>query len=118
MSRFLSLLFLALFSVQLNIPAQQKIMESALIQAEQNGFSGVVLVAEDEKILLEKAMGKRSFEQNIPLQTSDIFELASVSKQFTAMVVMICKEKKCWISMNRWKNTWKSPTKESQSATS
>ncbi|HSF55838.1 MAG TPA: serine hydrolase domain-containing protein [Algoriphagus sp.] len=74
--------------------SQQKILESALIQAESNGFSGVVLVAEDGKILMEKAIGKRSFEQGIPLLPSDIFELASVSKQFTAMVVMICKEKK------------------------
>lgn len=74
--------------------AQQKILESALIQAESNGFSGVVLVAEDGKILLEKAIGLRSFENQTPLQTTDIFELASISKQFTAMIVMMCQEKK------------------------
>ena len=74
--------------------SQERILESALIQAEANGFSGVVLVAEDGKILMEKAMGKRSFEENVTLQASDIFELASLSKEFTAMVIMICKEKK------------------------
>lgn len=89
LSTFLILLFLW------NSPllAQQKILESAFEQAESNGFSGVVLVAEDGKILSQKAMGFRSFENQIPLQTSDIFELASVSKQFTAMVVMMTKEK-------------------------
>ncbi len=74
--------------------AQQKILESALLQAESNGFSGVVLVAEDGKVLLERAIGYRSFENKIPLQSMDIFEMASVSKQFTAMIVMMCKEKK------------------------
>lgn len=74
--------------------AQQKILESALLQAESNGFSGVVLVAEDGKILLEKAIGLRSFENKIPIQSTDVFELASLSKQFTAMIVMMCKEKK------------------------
>lgn len=75
------------------LSAQQKILEAAYLQAQENGFSGVVLLAEDGKILSQKAMGFRSFEDQIPLLTSDIFELASVSKQFTAMVVMICKEK-------------------------
>jgi CubicO group peptidase (beta-lactamase class C family) len=74
--------------------AQQKILESALLQAESNGFSGVVLVAQDGKVLFEKAIGYRSFEGKTPIQSSDVFEMASVSKQFTAMIVMMCKEKK------------------------
>ena len=72
---------------------QQKILQSAIIQAEQNGFSGVVLVAEDGQILMEKAIGLRSFENMIPLETTDIFEMASVSKQFTAMIILMCQEK-------------------------
>ena len=73
--------------------AQEKILREAFERASADGFSGVVLVAEDGKILFERASGFRSFEDQIPLQTSDIFELASVSKQFTAMLVMISKEK-------------------------
>src|SRR6185503_3474924 len=57
------------------------------------GFSGVVLVAEDGKPVYYKVFGYREFEYQIPLQTSDIFELASVSKQFTAMIIMMLKEK-------------------------
>lgn len=72
---------------------QQRILESALAQAESNGFSGVVLVAADGEILMEKALGYRSFEEKIPLKPTDIFELASLSKEFTAMVIMICLEK-------------------------
>jgi CubicO group peptidase (beta-lactamase class C family) len=57
------------------------------------GFSGVLLIAENGKPVYQKAFGYREFENQIPLQTSDIFELASVSKQFTAMIIMMLKEK-------------------------
>ena len=57
------------------------------------GFSGVVLIAENGKPVYHKAFGYREFENYIPLQTSDIFELASVSKQFTAIIIMMLKEK-------------------------
>jgi CubicO group peptidase (beta-lactamase class C family) len=73
--------------------AQEKILDEAFERAGEEGFSGVVLVAEDGKILFQKAVGYRSFEGKTFLETDDIFELASVSKQFTAMLVMICKEK-------------------------
>ena len=60
----------------------------------QKDFSGVVLIAENSKPVYYKAVGYREFENQIPLQTSDIFELASVSKQFTAMIIMMLKEKR------------------------
>ena len=95
LSTFLPLLFLLIFPAI----AQQKILESALQQAQINGFSGVILVAEDGKILMEKALGLRSFEEMKPLQPTDIFEMASVSKQFTAMVVLQCMEKG-WLNLD------------------
>ena len=57
------------------------------------GFSGVILIANNNKPVYHKAFGFREFETQIPLQTSDIFELASVTKQFTAMIIMMLKEK-------------------------
>ncbi len=58
-----------------------------------NFFSGVVLVADRGKIVYEKATGYRLFENKEPLTKSALFELASVSKQFTAMVIMMLHEK-------------------------
>lgn len=55
-------------------------------------FSGVVLLADEGSPVYEKAFGVRNFETDEPIQTSDIFELASVSKQFTAMTIMMLKE--------------------------
>ena len=55
-------------------------------------FSGVILLAEDGKSVFHKAFGFRNFDARMPIDTSDIFELASVSKQFTAMTIMMLKE--------------------------
>ncbi len=52
-------------------------------------FSGVVLIAEKETVVYHKAFGFKDFEAQIKLDTADIFELASLSKQFTAMVIMM-----------------------------
>jgi CubicO group peptidase (beta-lactamase class C family) len=64
----------------------------SLIKA-QNNFSGILLIAENGKPAYHKAFGYREFADQSPLKTSDIFELASVSKQFTAMIIMMLKEK-------------------------
>lgn len=55
-------------------------------------FSGVVLVADHGKPIYNKAFGYRNVETKTPLDTTDLFELASVSKQFTAMVIMMLKD--------------------------
>lgn len=57
-----------------------------------NTFSGVVLVAEQGRPIYHKAVGFSNFETQTPLDSAFIFELASVSKQFTAMTVMMMAE--------------------------
>ena len=52
-----------------------------------------MLVANNGAPVYHKAFGYADYAQKTPLQTSDIFELASVSKQFTAMVIMKLEEK-------------------------
>jgi len=78
-----------LFSVA--VCGQQQQLDSLF--AAQKDFSGVALVAENGNPVYHKAFGYREFANQIPLQTSDIFELASVTKQFTAMIIMMLKEK-------------------------
>lgn len=55
-------------------------------------FSGVVLVASNGAPIYHRAFGYRNFETKAANDTSSIFELASVSKQFTAAVIMLLKE--------------------------
>jgi CubicO group peptidase (beta-lactamase class C family) len=82
---------LFLLFVTNNTFSQQEKLD--LLFNAQKDFSGVVLIAENGKSIYHKAFGYREFADQIPLQTSDIFELASVSKQFTAMIIMMLKEK-------------------------
>lgn len=55
---------------------------------EYEGFQGAVLVAEKGEVIYKKAFGLANREWNIPNQVDSRFDIASVSKQFTAMLVM------------------------------
>lgn len=55
-------------------------------------FSGVILITTDGTVKYHKAFGFHSYENKTPLDTTSIFELASLSKQFTAMVIMMLRE--------------------------
>ncbi len=56
------------------------------------GFNGTVLYAEKGRIILQKAYGYKNVRRKKDsLVTSDAFQLASVSKMFTAMAIMILK---------------------------
>jgi CubicO group peptidase (beta-lactamase class C family) len=54
-------------------------------------FSGVVLVANKGKPIYHKAFRFANVETKQNLDTASIFELASVSKQFTAMLIVMLK---------------------------
>lgn len=56
-------------------------------------FNGNVLVAENGKIIYQDALGYADYNTRRMLNNNSVFELASLSKQFTAMGIMICKEK-------------------------
>lgn len=55
-------------------------------------FSGVVLIADKGKPVYEKAFGYKNFETREHMTTASVFELASISKQFTAMTIMMLKQ--------------------------
>jgi CubicO group peptidase (beta-lactamase class C family) len=53
-----------------------------------NKFNGVLLVSQDKKILYHKAFGYANWRTKAKLTTNSIFELASVSKPFTAIAIL------------------------------
>ena len=59
---------------------------------ERGHFNGSVLVAKDGKIYYEKGFGLANIEWNIPNNPDTKFKLASLTKQFTAMAIMILVE--------------------------
>lgn len=85
--RILLLLLLPVYSI-----GQSTTQLDSLFAAHKD-FSGAVLIAEKGKSIYHKAFGYRTFADKVPLEKTDIFEMASVSKQFTAMIIMMLKEK-------------------------
>jgi CubicO group peptidase (beta-lactamase class C family) len=102
MKHFTNLSLLLLFLASLFISCNQKTSDKPIppvlpqkidsLMSTVPNFSGVVLVAEHGTPIYYKATGYRNFETKALLDTTDIFEIASVSKQFTAMVIMMLKE--------------------------
>lgn len=56
-------------------------------------FSGSVLVARDGEVLLDRGYGLANREWNIPNDGETKFRLASVTKQFTAVAIMVLHER-------------------------
>lgn len=77
----------------LNDPADldrktQAIDSLVRLRAVRAGFNGAVLVAHRGHVLYNKAFGINSLREKDSLTTQSVFELASVSKQFTAVAVL------------------------------
>jgi CubicO group peptidase (beta-lactamase class C family) len=85
------LLILALYT-SASLLAQNPVQEITNVLSKEKDFNGVVLYAENGKTQFLKSYGYRDYNNGQPLQSSDIFELASVSKQFTSMIIMMLQE--------------------------
>lgn len=55
-------------------------------------FNGNVLIAEKGKVIFEKSYGLANEQTGQKLKINSVFELASVSKQFTAMGIVLLKK--------------------------
>lgn len=49
---------------------------------------GAIMVFQNDKLLLDKAYGKASLELSVPMPEDGKFEIASVTKQFTAVAIL------------------------------
>jgi CubicO group peptidase (beta-lactamase class C family) len=68
-------------------------LDSLFTQLHRNQqFFGNVLIAEKGKVTYQKSFGKADYAANADLDAGSVFELASVSKQFTAMGIMLLKK--------------------------
>lgn len=99
------LIFLLLFGVTRSMLSQSstivdnnnvvaKIDELMQYSYENGMFNGVVLVSQDGKAIYKNALGYADKDNNRKLNKASVFYLASVSKQFTTMAIMILKEQK------------------------
>ena len=62
-------------------------------EVAEGRFSGSVLVADGGGIMLSKGYGMANIEHNVPNTPHTKFRICSISKQFTAMAIMILQER-------------------------
>ena len=63
------------------------------ILTTQAGFNGSALIAHNGKVLFQRQFGYSDFKAKTMLTDTSEFQLGSVSKQFTAVSIMMLKEK-------------------------
>jgi CubicO group peptidase (beta-lactamase class C family) len=61
-------------------------------QVAINKFSGSVLVARGDQVLFAEGYGLANFEHEVPNTPQTKFRLGSITKQFTAMAILILQE--------------------------
>lgn len=88
------------------VPTPEELLDSAVTSIKNHkidslvahahkrwGFQGSVLVSRNHKLVYKGAVGTADFTTGEAIKTSSVFQLASVSKQFTAMAIMILRQK-------------------------
>ena len=85
--RFLAILLLVL-SARCVTASRAKSLDALLSRYEAEGFSGTVLVAKNDRIILHKGYGLADRARRIPNGTATLFEIASLTKTFTAAAIL------------------------------
>ena len=59
---------------------------------DENGPGAALLVAKKGEVVYQGAIGKANIELNVPMITQHVFRIASLSKQFTAVAILMLME--------------------------
>ncbi len=70
----------------------KKLDEYLLVANKENRFNGNALIAQRGKILLQKSYGYKNFAAHVLNDSNTIFQIGSVTKQFTATVILKLQE--------------------------
>ena len=80
---------LSLFTITTFAQDKAKQIEDLLAKYTEYGqFNGSALVAENGKVIFKKGFGLANMEWNIPNQSDTKFRLGSITKQFTAFLIV------------------------------
>jgi CubicO group peptidase (beta-lactamase class C family) len=70
-----------------------RIEEYMAARVKRDHFSGSILIARDGKVLYTQGYGMANLEHDVPNTPQTKFRLGSITKQFTAMAVLILQER-------------------------
>ncbi|WP_298222549.1 serine hydrolase domain-containing protein [Flavobacterium sp.] len=70
-------------------------IDSLLVRVfkDKNGPGGTFLVAKAGDIIYQKSFGKANLELNVDLTAENVYQIGSMTKQFTAISILILEEK-------------------------
>lgn len=98
LTHIFALLFLSVFSLNpfLTVSAQnlETRIDSLILKdfKDKNGPGGVFMVAHHGKSIYQKAFGKANLELSVDLTPENVFQLGSMTKQFTAVAILMLEE--------------------------
>ena len=93
LTSFFGFLFLFTFATTFAQDKSKQIDELLSKYNQYDQFNGSALVAENGKVILKKGYGSANMEWNIPNQPDTKFRLGSITKQFTALLIVKLAEK-------------------------
>jgi len=79
----------AAFAQRLNAKIDKLILAEL---KDKNAPGGVFMIAKNGKSIYQRAFGKANLELNTNLETDYVFQLGSITKQFTAIAILILEE--------------------------
>jgi CubicO group peptidase (beta-lactamase class C family) len=93
-NQLLSFLFLIVFvtsaSFAQNLEQQVDDYLKSIYPANEPGVS--FLIAKDGKPIYQKSFGMANLELNVPMGINNVFEIGSITKQFTAIAILMLQE--------------------------
>ena len=100
MKNICTLLILVIFSAY-SIAAESAALSSAKVQQIErlvgnkfpaSGAGAAVMVVKDDQVIFDKAFGQAVIEHHVPMRTNTPFKLGSITKQFTAVAILMLQE--------------------------
>ncbi|WP_298519912.1 serine hydrolase [uncultured Kordia sp.] len=89
---FFLVLFMAIPSIDYAQNITTEIDQLMNDQYKADGFGATILVAKEGKVVFKKAYGKANMELDIDMIPENVFEIGSITKQFTAVGILMLLE--------------------------
>ncbi len=87
-------LYITVFSLSVKAQNFEAKTDSLLLNIfkDKDGPGGVFMIAKDGKAIYQKAFGKANLELSLDLNVENVFQLGSITKQFTAIAILMLEE--------------------------
>ncbi len=87
------ILMIGLFSNSMMAQNTEAVMDQIIENVYKPGEPGAtVLVAKNGKVVYRKAFGMANLELGVPMRPEMVFEIGSITKQFTAVSILMLME--------------------------